>query len=326
MRWGPIASPGPTTRNPETRVAGKIIESPDGLVDPDVPVRHAAMEAADAHVTAVTKASGSSFYWAMRILPAERRQAMFAIYAFCREVDDIADGEAPAAEKGARLAAWRAEIDGLYRPDPHPVSLTGQALVGPIRAFGLAREDFLAVIDGMEMDVATFIRAPALAELETYCNRVAGAVGLLSIRAFGAGEPAAREFALALGRALQLTNILRDLRADAAMGRLYLPREYLHRHGITSDTPDEVMAHPALPAVCRDLALLARANYEAAEAAHGRCRRGPLRAAVVMMKNYRLILDRLSETGWRDLDAPVRVSKPTRLWIVLRHGLLPGLG
>ena len=247
-------------------MAGKIFDRTADLSDRDVDADgavdgppQAAEAAADAHVTAVTKASGTSFYWAMRILPPARRQAMFAIYAFCREVDDIADDPGPAPEKVAGLAAWRAEIDRLYAAGGRPTTLTGRALAPAVRAYGLRRDDFLAVVDGMEMDVKTFIRAPSMAELQTYCNRVAGAVGLLSIRVFGAEEARARDFALALGTALQLTNILRDLRADAAMGRLYLPRELLIKHGITSDMPDEVLRHPALRAVCRELAGIARA-------------------------------------------------------------------
>ncbi|MGE0745216.1 MAG: presqualene diphosphate synthase HpnD [Rhodospirillales bacterium] len=310
-------------------MAGKILDRAD---DFDAAAPAAALAPglsdadAEAHVTAVTKASGTSFYWAMRILPPERRLAMFAIYAFCREVDDIADDPAPARDKRERLDAWRAEIDRVYGLQAGSLALTARALARAVRDYGLAREDFHAVIDGMEMDVNTFIRAPSLAELETYCNRVAGAVGLLSIRVFGATEPQARDFALALGTALQLTNILRDLRQDAEMGRLYLPREMLVARGIASDSPDEVLRHPALPAVCRDVAALARTRYREADAARAACRPEPLRPAVVMMKNYQLVLERLCLGGWRDLDAPVRVSKPAKLWIAFRYGILHGLG
>jgi hypothetical protein len=155
------------------------------------------------HVQAVTAASGTSFYWGMRVLPPTRRHAMYAIYAFCREVDDIADGYEPEPIKLAGLAEWRAEIERLFAGVPE--FLTARALLQPVRAFDLQREDFLAVIDGTEMDAREVMRAPPMAVLEQYCARVAGAVGLLSVRAFGDGSPRARGLALALGQALQLT-------------------------------------------------------------------------------------------------------------------------
>lgn len=272
------------------------------------------------HVREVTRAAGSSFYWAMRILPPARRQAMFAIYAFCRVVDDIADGDAPDAEKRHQLAEWRTEIGRIYDGTPvHPVA---RALVRPAHTYGLGKDDFHAVIDGMEMDVGAGIRAPDLKILELYCRRVAGAVGLLSIRAFGTGGPKAEEFAIALGSALQLTNILRDLKEDAAVGRLYLPSELLRRYGIIADDPDEVLRHPALPAVCDDLARIARERFDRAEAALAECDRQTLRPAVVMMMHYRRILGRMMEGGWRILDQRVKISKVEKVWLAVRYGLL----
>src|SRR5690242_6675067 len=188
----------------------------------------------------------------MRLLPQERRDGMYAIYAFCREVDDIADDFAPVAQKKAALADWHAEIDALYAG--HARHLVAQALRAPVARYRLRREDFHAVIDGMEMDAAQDIRAPALATLDLYCGRVASAVGHLSVHVFGDPRPAAHRVAESLGRALQLTNILRDLDEDARRGRLYLPFELIERHGIRNTDPAAVLAHPALPAVCRELA------------------------------------------------------------------------
>ncbi|HWG81056.1 MAG TPA: squalene/phytoene synthase family protein, partial [Stellaceae bacterium] len=175
-----------------------------------------------AAIRARVAAAGTSFYWAMRLLPEERREAMFAIYAFCREVDDIADNDAAPAVKRAGLADWRSEVDAIFAGSAStPLS---RVLADVARSYALRREDFLAVIDGMEMDAAADIRAPSLAELDLYCDRVASAVGRLSVRIFGCDLPAADRVAWALGRALQLTNILRDLAEDAERGRLYLPR------------------------------------------------------------------------------------------------------
>jgi phytoene synthase len=284
------------------------------------PSQYASFADDNRHVREVTRAAGSSFYWAMRILPPARRQAMFAIYAFCRVVDDIADGDAPDVEKRRQLAEWRTEIGRIYDGTPvHPVA---RALVRPTQTYGLRKEDFLAVIDGMEMDVGVGIRAPGLDDLDLYCRRVAGAVGLLSIRAFGAGGPKAEEFAIALGSALQLTNILRDIKEDAAIGRLYLPFELLRKYGIVSVDPDEVLAHPALPAVCDDLARIACGCFDRAEKALAECDRQTLRPAVVMMMHYRRILTRLMESGWRVLGRRVGISKVEKVWLAVRYGLL----
>ena len=270
------------------------------------------------HIRAVTKAAGSSFYWAMRILPPERRDAMFAIYAFCREVDDIADGVDPTTQKITELQRWRSEIELVY--DGTPADLTARALVAPVRLYDLEREEFVAIIDGMEMDVRGQTVAPTMKDLELYCRRVAGAVGMLSIRVFG--EPKAREFATLLGSALQLTNILRDLREDAAMERLYLPQEELEKHGIESRDPTAILANPVLPIICADLADIARDRFALAERALEQCSRSALRPAIVMMVNYRRILDRLTDAGWLDIDQPVNVSTTEKLWIALRYGLL----
>ena len=183
---------------------------------------------------AATAASGSSFYAAMRILPRPQRQAMYDIYAFCRAVDDIADDGGDRGERLKQLAQWRRDIDAIYAGNP-PARLESLALA--VQAFGLAREDFRAVIDGMEMDVLADIRAPDLATLDLYCDRVASAVGRLSVRVFGMNETDGAALAYHLGRALQLTNTLRDIDEDATIGRLYMPREYLEQAGITSDEP-----------------------------------------------------------------------------------------
>jgi presqualene diphosphate synthase len=266
------------------------------------------------------ESAGSSFYWAMRLLPQDRRDGMYAVYAFCREVDDIADDTSPPEHKKVALAAWHAEIDALY--DGRPRQLVGCALRDPVTHYRLRREDFHAVIDGMEMDAAQDIRAPDLATLDLYCGRVAAAVGHLSVHIFG--DPSAKAHAVAdsLGRALQLTNILRDLDEDAQRGRLYLPREMLDRHGIRAAAPSEVLRHPALPSVCRDLAAIAERHFADADRAMAGCSRRAMRPAAVMGAFYRAMLDALLRTGWRDPTRRVSLSKAQKLWLVLRHGLL----
>jgi presqualene diphosphate synthase len=276
-------------------------------------------EAALAHVRAVATRSGSSFLWGMRLLPRPRRDAMYAIYAFCREVDDIADEDGSPAEKRQALAAWREEIERLYAG--HPGRPTSRALLRPVHDYDLPKGEFLAVIDGMEMDAREEIRAPAMAEFRLYCRRVAGAVGVLSVHAFGVTEPEARELALAQGDALQFTNILRDLAEDARRGRLYLPRELLRRHGIVSDDPPTVLRDPRLPEACRALAAMAEDRFTEAQHLMARCPRGPMRPARIMLAVYHRLLRRLQQHGWHDLTVDVRLRTAEKLWIALRNGL-----
>lgn len=264
-------------------------------------------------------AAGSSFLWAMRLMPRAKREAMFAVYAYCRTIDDIADGDASEADKIKELGAWKGEIDRLFAGKAnHPIA---KALAGPVHTYGLAKQDFIALLDGMEMDAANRMVAPSMDELELYCARVAGAVGLLSVRIFGVPEPEGRTLALTLGQAFQLTNVLRDLREDAALGRLYLPRELLDAHGITERTPDAVLKHPALPKVCDDIATLARQSFDDAARALARSPRGAVGPARVMMKVYQRLLDRLARRGWTRIEDRMRLSSIEKLWIALRYGL-----
>ena len=278
------------------------------------------MEEARRHVRAVMERSGTSFSLGMKILPAERREAMFAVYAFCREVDDIADEPGSVEEKLSGLATWRREVDALYRGDPGRA--TTRALAGPVHRYALPREEFLAIIDGMEMDARESLCAPDMETLRLYCRRVAGAVGMLSIRIFGATEPAAEDFALRLGEALQLTNILRDLDEDAERGRLYLPAELLAKHGVDTRDPETVLAHPALPKVCADLAAVARQRFYDADEALARCDRHNLRPALLMMGIYDDTLDRLTARGWQERSGSLRRGKIGKLWAAVRRGLL----
>ena len=264
-------------------------------------------------------ASGSSFYAAMRILPREQREAMFQIYSFCRQVDDIADSDGPRPERLAAIQQWRDDIDALYRGHPPPRL---QDYVGSVRRFGLKREDFLAIIDGMEMDIPQDIRAPDLATLDLYCDRVASAVGRLSVRVFGLAENDGVLLAHHLGRALQLTNILRDIDEDAGIGRLYLPREALLHAGITSSDPLKVTAEPNLPKVCAPLVERARSHFEQADQIMKRNPRRVVRAPRIMSKYYRSILQLLVARGFALPRPPVRLNKAAKFAILLRYAFI----
>lgn len=267
-------------------------------------------------VDEIVKRSGSSFYMAMRLLEAKKRNAMFTVYAFCREIDDIADEPAPLEQKRKALAEWRADIDRLYRGET-PVLPVAQALAAPIRDFGLPQEEFTALIDGMEMDIPDGMRAPTMTELELYCRRVAGAVGMLSVCIFGDFSPDAQRFAITLGEALQLTNILRDMGEDMDLGRLYMPQECLDKAGIriTDDTPlSAVLNSPSLKTAREALAEKALLRFTEAEAALGKLNPRQMKPAVIMMRVYRKIFDMMQKRGWEVTEPR---PKPSKAWIIL---------
>jgi len=266
-----------------------------------------------------SKVSGSSFYAGMRMLPPAEREAMYAVYAFCRVVDDIADDQAgdPAGRHQA-LENWRDAIDRLYDGgDPGPALLVRDA----VERFDLARQDFHDVIDGMAMDVAADIRWPDAATLDLYCDRVASAVGRLSVRIFGMERAIGIDLAHHLGRALQLTNILRDIDEDAAIGRVYLPAEHLVTAGIALDTPESVAADPRIDTAVRPLAALANTHYRAAEAILAARPAGHLIAPRMMAAVYAKILRRMEAEGWAPPRRRIKVGKPELIWTILRIAL-----
>jgi presqualene diphosphate synthase len=263
--------------------------------------------------------AGSSFYAGMRILPRPEREAMYAIYGFCRMVDDIADDlAAPRAERTRALAVWRADIEALYDGRD-----AGQAafLAPAIRRFGLEQADFLAVIDGMQMDLDADIRWPAFEALDLYCDRVASAVGRLSVRVFGMERAPGLELAHHLGRALQLTNILRDIDEDAAIGRVYLPIEALRDAGIEPESPAALLADPRLDRAARWLAGHASRHFDAAHTLLASNPAGHLIAPRLMDAAYSRVLAKMLARGWQAPRRRVRTDKIAllltlaRLWL-----------
>ncbi len=269
---------------------------------------------------AAQRASKSSLYTAMRILPKAEREAMFEIYSFCRAVDDIADDGGPRPERAHQLNLWRADIDALYAGSTPPVHLVG--LAQAISAFDLEREDFHAVIDGMDMDVAADIQAPNFATLDLYCDRVASAVGRLSVHVFGVPREYGKDLAHHLGRAFQLTNILRDVDEDAEIDRLYLPREALRAAGIEATLPKEVVAHPALGAACQPVIERAKAHFATAYKVMALCPRASVKAPRIMGIAYHGILDNLIARGFAAPRQRVSVSKLRLLFAMLRYGFI----
>ncbi|MEE1610652.1 squalene/phytoene synthase family protein [Microvirga sp. CF3016] len=268
----------------------------------------------DRHVTAaVVRRSGSSFRLGMQSLGPERRRAIHAVYAFCRAVDDIADGAAPASEKRAFLREWRRELDRLHRAPETPI---GRELARASTLFKLPIEECHALLDGMETDSSDRVRLPGDYELGLYGRRVAGSVGALSIRIFGV--PSAHDFALNLGRTLQLVNILRDVDEDATCERVYVPLSRLAQLGLQDAPALTLVADPRFARVCESLAEEARTGFAAADAALMSLDRKALKPAILMMENYRRVLDRLQARGWGLRQGKLRLSTADRLHLITR--------
>ena len=265
-------------------------------------------------------ASRSSFYLAMRILPHNQREAMYEVYAFCRAVDDVADGSGARSVRIGKLDRWRTDIARLYAGGGTTELTKGLAV--PVQTFGLEQEDFLAIIDGMEMDVTRDIRAPSWEEFDLYCDRVASAVGRLSARIFGLEDHKGRELSHHLGRALQMTTILRDLDEDAGMGRLYLPKEALEAAGITDKDIGKVLANPRLNDACAQVSARARLHFERASAVMESCARTSVRSPRIMASVYRALLDGLVKRGWTAPRREVRPSKLQFVSAVMRYGVI----
>lgn len=266
-------------------------------------------------------AAKSSFYVAMRILPRSQREAMYAVYAFCRAVDDIADGDLPREAKLRELRCWREAIETMHAGGASPAELAFFA--GEGRGFGLRRDDFLAVVDGMEMDANGPVRMPDERALDLYCDRVASAVGRLSNRIFGIGQPAADQLAHHLGRALQLTNILRDLDEDAELGRLYLPREVLADSGVDTagKTIEQILAQRRIDCACRVLAGRAAEHFAEAGRIMDAQPRAQVKAPRLMAAAYSDILRRLRREGWKAPRPRLSMNKPKLALAALRYGL-----
>jgi phytoene synthase len=266
-------------------------------------------------VKAQVAASRSSFHAGMAVLPKARREGMYALYGFCRVVDDIAD-DSPSPETAARgLQEWRDYISEAFRGKASNAITT--ALLPAIRSFNLVEKDFQEIIDGMEMDSVAIV-APTMETLDTYCDRVASAVGRVSVRIFGHSGSDAMQVAYHLGRALQLTNILRDVAEDAARGRLYLPCELLEKHSIASRNPNEVLHETKLAAVCRELSKTARDHYTMADIFMDKCPAAAMRPARIMRSYYGAIFNRVLEQDWRDPFTRVTLPKWQKIALMLK--------
>jgi len=266
----------------------------------------------DAYCEEKAARSGSSFYYSFRFLPPERRRAIVALYAFCREVDDVVDEVTDPGVARLKLAWWRSEIAAVFGGTPrHPVAL---ALAPAVTTFKLPQEYFQAVIDGMTMDLDRN-RYLDFAALERYCHCVAGVVGLVSAEIFGYVEPATRGYARDLGVAFQLTNIIRDVGEDARRGRIYLPQDELQDHGVAAADIFQHRVTPAFAALMTQQVARARAFYARALAALPSADRSAQRPGLIMAAIYQALLRRIERDGFRVLDHRIALTPLTKAWI-----------
>lgn len=265
------------------------------------------------------KVSGSSFYAGMRILPRAEREAMFAIYGFCRMVDDIADDQqTPREKRGAALDEWVTGIEALYAGGEAGVAAF---LARAVRDFDLQKEDFLAVIAGMRMDVDSDIRWPDFDTFDLYCDRVASAVGRLSVNVFGMERAVGVDLSHHLGRALQYTNILRDIDEDAGIGRVYLPIEALRYADITPTTPEALVEEPNLDKAARWLVPYAQEHFDEAARILKARPKGHLVAPRLMESAYARILNSMILQGWNAPRTRVRTSKLRLVLALIRFSV-----
>ena len=269
----------------------------------------------DAYCQQKAAQSGSSFYYSFLFLPPERRRAITALYAFCREVDDVVDEVSDPAVARAKLAWWRREVDAACAGVPeHPV---GKALAPVVRDYGLPREQLQTVIDGMAMDLDP-VRYADFPALERYCHRVAGVVGLLSARIFGYADPATERYARDLGIAFQLTNIIRDVGEDAARDRIYLPQDELARFGVPSSALFERKGGDGFAALMAHQVARAREWYARALGALPPGDRRAQRAGLAMAAIYRALLDEIERDGYRVLDRRIALTPLRKFAIAWR--------
>ncbi|HEX4210189.1 MAG TPA: presqualene diphosphate synthase HpnD [Candidatus Binataceae bacterium] len=272
----------------------------------------------------ITRRASSNFYYAFMLLDAERRRALYAVYAFCRFIDDIAD-DSSVTGASAMLGLWRQELHNVYAGSPgRPIA---RALTENVRRFRIPRDYFEEVIDGVEMDLSRS-RYVDFSELELYCHRVASAVGLICIEIFGYTNPSAHIYAERLGLAFQLTNIIRDVSEDAARGRIYLPLEDLARFQVSEDEILRSVYSPRFLALMEFEAERARGFYREAAQALAQEDRASLLAAEGMRLIYAALLERIARANFRVLDRRISLSASHKLYLVGRAwaGTRLGLG
>jgi 15-cis-phytoene synthase len=265
----------------------------------------------------LTRRSRSNFYYAFLTLPRPRRDALYAVYAFCRTVDDVADLGGDPATQRAELGRWRQDVARCFEPGPPPAHPIARQLAAAVRAYPIPRAALEAIIEGCEMDLAR-VRFETAEDLYPYCHRVASAVGLCCIEIFGYTDARAREYAVHLGTALQLTNILRDVGADAQAGRVYLPQEDLRAFGVSEADLVAGRHDERFVKLMQHQAARARQFYAAAAGAYPTVDARSLIAAQIMGGIYRALLDEIEARRFAVFGPRITLPARRKVAIALR--------
>ena len=270
------------------------------------------------NIKQIVKRSGSSFFWGISLLPRAKRNAMYTLYAFFRHIDDVVDGNLNIEEKQEILKAWREEIDNIFDKRA-PVTDIGRRIYKNCMRFKLPKEEFIKLIDSISMDLPEPMRAPSLKELYRYCRGVAGVPGNLSLRVFGCtDEKLIEELSRTLGTALQITNILRDIKEDAYAGRLYIPREFLQKAGITSTDPETVIVDKNLAVAREELAKIALENFAEAQRLIEKLDKKSKRPVNVIACLYKKYFDIMQKRGWEVISPKPKISRLLKFGLILK--------
>lgn len=266
----------------------------------------------------IVKKSGTSFFWSMRFLPKAKREAMYTLYAFCRHIDDIVDGETAMEEKIELINAWREELDNIYDKKT-PVTEIGRKIYKNCMRFKLPKDEFIRLIDSITMDIPRPLQAPSLKDFYRYCRGVAGVPGSLSLRIFGChDENTIEELATTLGNALQITNILRDVKEDAQSNRLYIPKEFLKKANITSKDPKTVIVDKNLAVAREELAKIASEDFSKAETLIKNLDKNTARPVKIIAGIYRKYFDIMQNRGWEVISPKPRIGKLGKITLALK--------
>ena len=266
----------------------------------------------------MVKKSGTSFFWSMRMLPSPKRNAMYTIYAFFRHIDDIVDGDAPPEEKLELIEAWRQELDNIYDKKV-PTTEIGRKIYKNCMRFKLPKEEFIKMLNSISMDLPIPIQAPSLEVFNEYCRGVAGVPGSLTLRIFGCEDNALIEkLSTTLGRALQITNILRDVKEDAQAQRLYIPTELLDKAGISSRDPETVLVDKNLAIAREELARIAEADYKTAFEDIKRLNKKAARPVRMIAYIYKRYFDIMKNRGWEIISPKPRISRPAKFCLAFK--------
>ncbi len=270
------------------------------------------------NIKKIVKKSGTSFFWSMRFLPKAKREAMYTLYAFCRHIDDIVDGDSSIAEKQELLQAWREEMDNIYDKKV-PATDIGRKIYKNCMRFKLPKSEFLQLIDSISMDVPNPVQAPNLNDFYRYCRGVAGVPGSLSLRIFGCSdEKMIEELSSSLGNALQITNILRDVKEDALADRLYIPREFLEKADISITDPKSVITDKNLVFAREELAKIASKDFQKAYELINHLDKKTARPVKMIANIYKKYFDIMQKRGWEVISPKPTISKFEKLALALR--------